>query len=88
MLITKDYLKKMEDLYYYNSASTSGFCKKMSYDMVKALVKGESLIIEDENLEIKTIEEYMEWKKPYEYLNGAITKELITRAEKELFPKL
>lgn len=55
--------------------------------MVKALVKGESLIIEDENQEIKTIEEYMEWKEPYEYLNGAITKELITREKKELFPK-
>ncbi|MBL7473299.1 hypothetical protein [Robertkochia sediminum] len=86
MVVTKEFLKKMEDAYYYNSASTSGYCPARSYEMVKALVKGESLYIEGENLEIKTLEEYMEWKRPHDFLNAGITTECITRAKKELFP--
>ncbi|THD67613.1 hypothetical protein E7Z59_08110 [Robertkochia marina] len=86
MVVTKEFLKNMEDAYYYNSASSSGYCPERSYEMVRALVKGESLYIESDNLEIRTIEEYMEWKRPYDYLNVAITSECITRAKIELFP--
>ena len=35
---------------------------------------------EGENLEIRTIVENMKWKKPIEYMNVAITKELVAQA--------
>ena len=77
MKITAAFIKDIEGAITYNSASTDGYARARIIDMINAILSGETLIIENENLELKTIEDYKIWVNKNEILNQYNTNELI-----------
>ena len=77
MKISSEYIKDIEGAITYNSASTDGYARARIIDMVKAILSGETLTIENENIELKTIGDYKNWIKNNEILNLYNTEELI-----------
>jgi len=69
--------EEIEQAIGYNSASTERFAKRKIIELLKTLINGDSIVIEDIGVELKTIEEYKSWKRDREYLNTYNTDQLI-----------
>ncbi len=77
MKINLQHIEEIEQAIGYNSASTEGFAKRKIIELLKTLINGDSIVIEDIGVELKTIEEYKSWKRDREYLNTYNTDQLI-----------
>ena len=77
MKITSEYIKDIEGAITYNSASTDEYARVRIIEMIKAILSGETLTVEHENIELKTIGDYKNWIKNNEILNVYNTDEFI-----------
>lgn len=77
MRINLKYIEDIEGAIGYNSASTEAYAKRKIIELIKTLLNGDSIVIEDIGVELKTIEEYKLWKRDREYLNTYNTDNLI-----------
>ena len=82
MKINLSYIENIEEAIGYNSASTEGYAKRKIIELLKTLLDGDSIIIEDIGVELKTIEDYKLWKENRIYLNTYNTDHLIAEIRK------
>ena len=83
MKINIKHIEEIEQVIGYNSASTDGYAKRKITELLKTLLNGDSILIEDIGVELKTVEEYKSWKRNREYLNTYNTDHLIAEIKKE-----
>ena len=77
MKINIKYIEEIEQAIGYNSASTESYAKRKITELLNSLLKGNSIIIEDIGVELKTVEDYKIWKQDRKYLNTYNTDNLI-----------
>lgn len=83
MKISINYIEEIEQAIGYNSASTESYAKKKITELLKSLLKGDSIIIKDIGVELKNVDEYKFWKRDREYLNTYNTDHLIAEIKKK-----
>lgn len=76
-IVEKEFISEIQNLILYNASSTMGAAKIRFRDMIRAIIFGKGLIIKETGREIKTIDEYKEWKKDIEHFNHFNTNEII-----------
>ncbi len=79
------YIKEVEDAISYNSSSTLGHAESMIADILKVLIEGGTVTIEGENTELKTIEDFKNWKRGKKYLSALNTDNLIRSITKSVY---
>ena len=84
MKINLKYIEEIEGAIGYNSASTEGYAKRKIIELLDVLLKGDSIIIEDIGVELKTVEEYKFWKRDRKYLNTYNTDNLIAEIKNKI----
>ena len=77
MRITSEYVKDIEGAITYNSASTDGYARARILDMIKAILSGETLTVENGNLSLTTIDDFKTWIRSNEILNYYNVDELL-----------
>ena len=83
--VKPELLREVEDAISYNSSSTFSHAESMIMDLLKILIEGGIVTIEDDNVELWSIEDYKNWKKDKEYLSFLNTDTLVRRITKSVF---
>jgi len=68
-IVNSEYFNQIEEAIDYNQSSSMGWAKRQLKLILNAFLNGKIVIIEDIGIELKTLEEYKEWKNDREKLN-------------------